>query len=380
MHPLSKTNFGTHGVLVRYYNGTSLTTGYIVKQIGTTRYNVTDGTNPKTVTLAQTATQLSALGSGAPTLCTILVNSAISNVAHGATFAATYALDSTTTVNSGGFGYSVNDILAITGGVRATGTITVGTVAVGNTITVNGTVVSVVASGATGPQVNTGTPTAVALALYNYLSVSVNTQINYAVNGAVLTLISKTSGTSSNLYTLASSANFTISGAFLTGGVNDIAGTPSAATVATITGSSASTVTVSTVGAWTTLPSGPVFGYYATNGRTPVLLTARFKLASVTASGGVGYVVGDNLSFAGQVDATVPTAHISTISTGAATGVVVDTAGSGITTAATGISTVGLTEHAKVLYDSLVQTIEGNRYYWNLNASINGSAVISKYA
>lgn len=59
MRPLNKRHFGpaSTSLTVRYWNGVSIVTGYIIRQIGETRYVVTDGLNVRRVRLAQT-TQL----------------------------------------------------------------------------------------------------------------------------------------------------------------------------------------------------------------------------------------------------------------------------------------------------------------------------------
>jgi hypothetical protein len=55
MHPLHPRNFGSDAtkISIRFYNGTSLVDGYIVKQLGTRRFIVSDGTITKTVSLAR---------------------------------------------------------------------------------------------------------------------------------------------------------------------------------------------------------------------------------------------------------------------------------------------------------------------------------------
>ncbi len=62
MHPVNNNNFGVHGMAVSFYNGTSVVTGYVSKQLGTNKFIVTDGTTEHTLTLASTtaiATSLS---------------------------------------------------------------------------------------------------------------------------------------------------------------------------------------------------------------------------------------------------------------------------------------------------------------------------------
>jgi hypothetical protein len=55
MHPINKKNFGAGKIKVWFHNGTALVTGYIVKQLGVSKYVVTDGAVTKTLTLAPTA-------------------------------------------------------------------------------------------------------------------------------------------------------------------------------------------------------------------------------------------------------------------------------------------------------------------------------------
>jgi hypothetical protein len=55
MHPINNKNFGAGKAKVFYYNGSALATGFVVKQIGTSRYVVsTDGVTNYTVSLAPT--------------------------------------------------------------------------------------------------------------------------------------------------------------------------------------------------------------------------------------------------------------------------------------------------------------------------------------
>lgn len=55
MHPIANKNFGAGTVKVFYYDGSALATGYVVKQIGTSRYVVTtDGVSTKVISLAST--------------------------------------------------------------------------------------------------------------------------------------------------------------------------------------------------------------------------------------------------------------------------------------------------------------------------------------
>jgi hypothetical protein len=73
MHPVNKRNFGAKAgkLAVKFHDGSSVKTGWIVAQVGTKRYKVTDGTTTKIVTLAQTLAEVTALSTGPNTLCTI---------------------------------------------------------------------------------------------------------------------------------------------------------------------------------------------------------------------------------------------------------------------------------------------------------------------
>lgn len=109
-------------------------------------------------------------------------------------------------------------------GVNASGTMTfTGQPANNDTVTVNGTVVTFVTGTPSGSQVKIGSTAAdTATNLNTFLSASTDTGIaaaTYAVASLVVTATFKTVGTAGNSFTLAeSAANFTVSGATLTGG------------------------------------------------------------------------------------------------------------------------------------------------------------------
>jgi hypothetical protein len=385
MHPIyTKGNFGIHGIACRYYNGSTTTTGYITKQIGTNTFQVTDGTNPKTVSLAQNPAQVALLGSTAPNLFTIFVSPATPG-ASGGTFTATYGLDASTSIASGGAGYSTSDAISVTGAVRAGASITVVSNPIANaTVTVAGTVVTFVASGASGNQVNLGgTATLTQTALYTFLTGSADANVakfNYYQSGTSIFLYSKTAGTTNNAQTMASSSGaLTVSGN-TAGGTANVDTSGGAAATVTQSGGVATGVTVTTAGTFVSAAPTPIFGYYTGNGRAPVSLNAGYKLVSIASSGGSGYSVGQALTFVGLTATQNPIAHISTSSSGAATAVTVDTAGTGITTAATLIGVLGTPEHVRGLYDAVLQTTEGHKYSWTLGTSVNNSAVIPKYS
>lgn len=62
MHPINSKNFGTAGIAVKFYNGTTVENGYIVKQTGTTKFKVSDGTNTYNVVLATNLAAATNLG------------------------------------------------------------------------------------------------------------------------------------------------------------------------------------------------------------------------------------------------------------------------------------------------------------------------------
>lgn len=95
--------------------------------------------------------------------------------------------------------------------------------AVNDTLAINGTTVTFVASGATGNQVNIGGTLAATLVnLLTFLSASVDVNLvktTYSVTGTVLYMTSVVTGTAGNAYTLAKvSTNITIGGATFSGG------------------------------------------------------------------------------------------------------------------------------------------------------------------
>ena len=97
-----------------------------------------------------------------------------------------------------------------------------------DTVTVDGTAITFVPSGATGNQVNVGaTNTVTAQNLFNLLSTSTDANISlmsYTLNGLIITATSLLPGTAGNAYTLAkSSAALTLSGATLSGGSATVA-------------------------------------------------------------------------------------------------------------------------------------------------------------
>jgi hypothetical protein len=80
--PINNKFFGNKGnsLVAKFYNGTSVVTGWVVKQTASKKFKVTDGTTTKIATLAQTTNEMTALTAGTgpdsakrATLCTIEV-------------------------------------------------------------------------------------------------------------------------------------------------------------------------------------------------------------------------------------------------------------------------------------------------------------------
>lgn len=112
-------------------------------------------------------------------------------------------------------------------GVAAVGTITFsGQPGSGDTLTVIGTAIAYVTSGAGPGQINIGVSQAATVAAtLAFLQASVDTNIskaNYSASGSVITCTSKVSGTAGNAYTLAkSSANMAVTATFSGGAAGD---------------------------------------------------------------------------------------------------------------------------------------------------------------
>jgi hypothetical protein len=134
------------------------------------------------------------------------------------------------TAQNGALGSAANNLLAtanaaLAGNAKATGTITMTNQPVaGDTVTVNGVVLTFVAAGAVNGQVNLGVDkNHTATNLQAVLSESVNpllTVADYTVSGAVVTIVGLLGGVADNAFTLATSdaANIAVSGATLASG------------------------------------------------------------------------------------------------------------------------------------------------------------------
>lgn len=270
MRPLSETMIGVNGIAVNFYNGTSVVSGYIVRQSGTNSFMVTDGTvAPKKVKLAPTATIANDLADNTG-YCSITIDPP-DPTGTGATFTPHYKVDTATKV-AGGTGYTANDSLTVTGGGGA--------------------------------------------------KIIVDT-----VNG---------------------------SGVIQTAHAD-----------------------VAHLGDVTSLPSNPVA---VTGGSgSGATFNLNYKLLSVATSGGTGYKAGDPLVFNGITAATPPTAHVTGVSSGAPTGVTVDTAGSGISVAATSISAEEVTTVQRI-WSKRLRTSDGLTLKWTLGASVNGSVLVPTFS
>ena len=152
------------------------------------------------------------------------------------------------------------------------------------------------------------------------------------------------------------------------------------ASITTATSHAATTVTVSSAGFGITVAATSI---------TTSTTTATFNLTysvvaiAITGSGGSGYAVNDELFFPGIVAATLPLAHIATVSGGHMIGIstiTVDSAGTSITTAATSVVVSGAEQYVAHIYDSTCVTTAGSRYEWTLGESENGTAVIETYS
>ena len=122
-------------------------------------------------------------------------------------------------LQTGAFNSNLN---IVTGGTAASGTITLSSFVNTNTITINGLVLT----GATSPsgvlQFKIGTTDTItaqnAVACIN-AHPSTGCDVNATSSGAVITITAVNPGIAGNLYTIAISANGSVSGATLTGGV-----------------------------------------------------------------------------------------------------------------------------------------------------------------
>ncbi len=420
MHPLnSEKYFGTTGLAISYYNGTSVVTGYITKQISTNKFNVTDGTYPKNGLILAPTTAIATDLSANPTYFTIPVYP-YNVTATGATFTVNYGVHAATVVSSPS-NFNVGDSLALPSGA---GTLTVASLSGSEIATVTvgtaGSYTSLFSSPVTATRAaGSGETFTAHYGVYAATLGAAGT--GYVVND-VLTL----SGTGGATITVNSVTSGAVTTFTLTtpGTVTVLPSNPVAVTGGTGTGATFNLtwklLSVSTSGSGTgynvgdtltfvgltatLVPTAHISGVTAGDGApttitidgagqgisvaassiTTSTTTATFDLSytvvSVSSSGGTGYAVSDNLFFDGMVATSMPLAHISTATGGAATAVTVTAAGSGITTAASTISVAGVTEYALTINQNRLSTTAGNGYMWNTKSSFENSAVILTYS
>lgn len=427
MHPLNPHNFGATGIGVSFYNGTSVVTGYVVKQTSATGFDVTDGVSGTfACQLAPTSAIATALSSN-PTYCTIPVESNNSS-ATGGTFTPAYGVQSATVVSSTGTHWNVGDSLALPSGAGAltVATLTGGAIA---TVTVGtaGSYASLFSDPTTGTRaagsgatftahyavdsatiVGGGSGSTAGYAGTNVLTLTGTGSAAITVDtvdggGGILTFHVSAVGTVTSLPSnpvsvtggAGTGATFNLKWKLLSittsGGtgynVGDTLGftgltatTTPTASIATVTGGppgAPATFTITAGSGITVAASG------ITSSTTTATFHLKYSLLSVSSSGGSGYAVNDLLNFNGMVvsgtGALLPTAHISTATSGAATATTVDTHGVGITTAATSINVGGATEYAMKIWETKVLTVEGNYYNWARDTPIGTSAIIRSY-
>lgn len=417
MRPINNSNFSNTGIKVSYHNGTSVVSGYIVKQLNHVRFLVTDGSHPKKVKLAPTAAIAGDIADN-PTYCALSV-SPFATGASGATFHLHYGIDSATVAN-GGSHFNTSDVLSMPSGggtltvatlsgsaiatvtVSAAGDITdtlltnpvTGTRAAGTgaTFTVNYAVDSVtLAAGGSGYTAND----VLTLATSGSATVTVDTVdgsgvvLTYHVTaaGSGVTALGTTravtggTGTGATFtpkwkvlsVTSSGGSGYNVGDTLHFNGIT--ATTTPTAHISTATSHAATAVTVDTAGSGITVAASSV-----TTSTTTATFNLKYKVLSIASSGGSGFAVNDTLAFPGMTATTLPSAHISSSSGGAATATTVDSAGSGITSAPSSVGTALPSEYVKRIWESRVVTVGGNHYKWNLRNSLRNSAFIPAFS
>jgi hypothetical protein len=423
MHPLNSRFFGPTGMAVSYYDGTSVVTGYVTKQVSYNRFDVTDGTTPKRgLHLAPTTTIAQNLSTH-PTYFTIPLHP-FNSAASGATFTVHYGVESATVVTQNGTHWNVSDTLALPSGA---GSLTVATVGSGliATVTIGAAgnytslfsdpVTCTRAAGASGtftPHYAVDTAIIAAGGAASTAGYTAGDTLTLATTGSATIIVDTVDGgggiltfhvgARGDVTALASNprsvtggtgtgATFTLKYRLLSvtssGGsgynVGDTltftgltATTAPTAHISVATSHAATTVVVDTAGVGITAAASGV-----TTSTTTATFHLKYHVLTVASSGGSGYVVSDTLLFGGMVAVTLPTAHIATSVATAASSVTVDSAGVGITTAASSVSVSGVTEYVMKINEKQVLTTAGNGFPWALGApSVENSAYVPQYS
>jgi len=135
MHPINSRNFGSGSgkMLVRFDDGNSVVDGYIVKQLGTDRFRVTDGSTTVDCRLAQTSLEVATPPEGVAAL-----RGRSESAGASAVLVPRFRLK-TATVVAGGSGFDVADTITLTGGTGTAIILTVATVNSGAVLTVTNT-------------------------------------------------------------------------------------------------------------------------------------------------------------------------------------------------------------------------------------------------
>jgi hypothetical protein len=402
MHPLNSRNFGTNGMAVSYYNGTSVVTGYITKQVSLNKFNVTDGTNLKESLLLAPTTAIATAISSNHGYFAIPLHPFNSN-ATGATFTPNYAVDSATVVTQNGTHWNATDSVTLSGsgsGVLTVGSVSAGLI-IGVTVGTPGSYTALLSDPVTGTRAaGTG---ATFTPHYEIDSVVVTAggtgytagdTLTIASTGSATVTVTVSGGVVQPLPTIttrgdvATTTTFTANPLAVTGGSGTgatftvkyrLLSTAPTAQIATAVSHAASTITVLTKGSGITVPAhgSPLI----TTSTTTATFHVKYNLLSVTSSGGTGYAVPNPLLFTGLVASVTPIANISTATSGAATAVTVSAAGSGITSAASAVSVSGPSEYVLKINEKKMLTTAGNSYPWTLGTpSLENSAYIPRYS
>ena len=344
MHPINSSNFGIHGIAVNFYDGYKLVSGYIVKQLGQSKFRVTDGYTTSDLTLAPTTAIASNLTAN-PDYFTIIIYPP-NSVASGASFTVLYlAYGIGLPLVNQGQGYVVGDVLTFTGtnGLEIT---VLGVTGANNAIeafsVTGGTGISSIASSpvpttATGGASFTGV-------------ISATTLTASAVTGTIA-VGQKVSGTS-----VTSGTTITAFGS----------GSGGAGTYTVSHSQSISSEAMTAIG---TGAEGDLV----------------WLVSSITGSGGTGYAVGDGLIFHGLtyggLGATAkPQGYVATVSSGAVSTVTVSISGYGIIGAAYQVSVSGPIEYVSGITSKRLVTTAGNGYDWSLGSSVEGAMALGTFS